>query len=154
MVFVKISCPAWFDTDNYRTFSPELEVAEGAGSSPEARNLEARCSCTCWCTAWCRLCDASRLSMISCLGTCASCTSLLCLARYSCTCYRTLISQHSWCLWRSLLPLEVAEGAGRRWQLLCPLSCLARFALFAVLLMRKNSCLALVDYARYLVQQQ
>ncbi len=26
-----------------RTFSPELEVAEGAGSSPDARNLEATC---------------------------------------------------------------------------------------------------------------
>ena len=39
MVFMKISCPARFDTDNSRTFSPELEVAEGAGSSPEARNL-------------------------------------------------------------------------------------------------------------------
>ena len=39
MVFMKISCPARFDTENSRTFSPELEVAEGAGSSPEARNF-------------------------------------------------------------------------------------------------------------------
>ena len=33
------------DTDNSRTFSPELEVAEGADSSPEARNLGSLC-CT------------------------------------------------------------------------------------------------------------
>ena len=47
MVFMKISCLCDLATlmvfvkitDNYRTFSPQLEVAEGAGSSPEARNL-------------------------------------------------------------------------------------------------------------------
>ncbi len=45
MVFVKISCPARFDTDNSLTFSPELEVAEGADSSPEARNLGSLSCC-------------------------------------------------------------------------------------------------------------
>jgi hypothetical protein len=48
MVFMKISCLCGFATrmvfmkitDNYRTFSPELEVGEGAGSSPDECNLE------------------------------------------------------------------------------------------------------------------
>ncbi len=35
--------PTLFDTDNSCTFSPELEVAEGAGSSPDVRNLETVC---------------------------------------------------------------------------------------------------------------
>ena len=47
MVFMKISCFRDLATlmvfmkitDNYRTFSLELEVVEGASSSPEARNF-------------------------------------------------------------------------------------------------------------------
>ncbi len=38
---------------------------------------------------------------------------LMCLDRCSCTCYHTLMSKHSWCLWRSLLPFG---SNGRRGQ--------------------------------------